>query len=536
MDTEQTRDGRRRRSSLVVTSVAAAVLLAGGGTYLLTASSDDDGGAPAGGGGTPPPLALDGYADGKGGHSDSGPDRTNGTGGGASEGIAPGEPDPTGATYRAVGELPKGPDSAAVYAPRGEVTRESVTRLAEALGLSGTPVAQGDAWRLGPANDGSGPSLQVARKAPGTWTFSRHEPGGGDNCRKGRPCPDGTSPETGTPVGEAAAKKAAAPVLKALGQDGAKLDARQLMGSVRVVNASPEVDGLPTYGWSTGVQVDGDGQVVGGSGHLAALRKGATYPVVSAEKALDLLNASGNGRVGIGGCATPAPRTPQKPGKPAVPEEPDKPVNPADPEKKAPGPRTLPGAEDGTPGSREQAPCEPTVPPKPRPVPVVGATFGLAAHFVAGRQTLVPSWLFEVRPHGAPVSSTVSHPAVEPAYLKAPGLPGDAEPEPGPAEPGIVTKDVRVDGYSVSGRTLALHFTGGVCDTYEATAAESGRQVTVKVTATGEKGKVCIALGKFYTLPVTLEKPLDGRKVVTPKGAAVPRDKGEVRGEPAPRT
>ncbi|GHE89472.1 membrane protein [Streptomyces longispororuber] len=531
MDTEQTRDGRRRRSSLVVTSVAAAVLLAGGGTYLLTASSDDDGGgASAGGGGTPPPLALDGYADGKGGHADSGPDRTNGTGGGASEGtegIAPGEPDPTGATYRAVGELPKGPDSAAVYAPHGEVTRDRVTRLAKALGLSGTPVARGDAWRLGPANDGSGPSLQVTRKAPGTWTFSRHEPGGGDNCRKGRPCPDGTSLETGTPVGEAAAKKAAAPVLKAVGQDGAKLDARQLMGSVRVVNASPEVDGLPTYGWSTGVQVDGDGQVVGGSGHLVAPRKGATYPVVSAEKALALLNASGDDRVGIGGCATPAPRTPQKPGKPAVPEE------------AAPGPRTGAEPEDGTPGAREQAPCEPTVPPKPRPVPVVDATFGLAAHFVAGRQTLVPSWLFEVRPQGAPESSTVSHPAVDPAYLKAPGMPGDAEPEPEPepAEPGsTVTRDVRVDGYSSSGRTLTLHFTGGVCGTYEATAEERGRRVAVKVTETGEKGRVCVKMAKFYTLPVTLEKPLDGRKVVTPGGAAVPRDKGEVRGEPAPRS
>ncbi len=67
---------------------------------------------------------------------------------------------------------------------------------------------------------------------------------------------------------ETAAKKAAVPVLKALGQDDAKLDASELMGAVRVVNADPKVGGLPTYGWTTGVQVGPDGQVVGGNGQL----------------------------------------------------------------------------------------------------------------------------------------------------------------------------------------------------------------------------------------------------------------------------
>ncbi|QDQ11116.1 hypothetical protein [Streptomyces spectabilis] len=509
MSTEQAQDGRRRRPSLVVTSVAAAVLLAGGGgAYLAVASAGEDG-TPAGGGGTPPPLALDGYADGSGGHSDSGTERTdradgtNGGGGTPTEGIAPGEPAPSGVLYRASGELPEGPDEAAVYEPRGEVTKDQAVRLAKALGLSGTPTAQGDSWRLGPANDGSGSSLQVARKAPGTWSFTRSEPGGGDNCLKGKPCPPRTSPELdgGAPVGERAAKAAAAPVLKALGQDGAKLDARQLMGSVRVVNADPEVDGLPTYGWSTGVQVGPDGEVVGGSGQLSKPHKGATYPVVSADEALALLNATGKGGgVSIGGCATPVPHKGDEPSR------------------------------------RDEVRCTPTVPPKQDPIAVEGATFGLAAHFVAGRQTLVPSWLFEVRPQGARDAYTVSHPAVEPAYLKAPGAPGDAEPKPKPDKGDTYTSDVKVDGYSTSGRTLTVHFTGGVCSTYEASARESGGRVSVKVAATEERGKVCIALAKFYTLPVTLEKPLGDRKVVTPGGTAVPRDKGEVKAEPAPRS
>lgn len=44
---------------------------------------------------------------------------------------------------------------------------------------------------------------------------------------------------------ETAAKKAAVPVLKALGQDDAKLDASELMGAVRVVNADPKVGACP---------------------------------------------------------------------------------------------------------------------------------------------------------------------------------------------------------------------------------------------------------------------------------------------------
>lgn len=62
---------------------------------------------------------------------------------------------------------------------------DQVLRLAKALGVSGTPVAEGHGWRLG-GKDGSGPTLQVNREAPGSWTFSRYAPGT-DDCKKG-PC------------------------------------------------------------------------------------------------------------------------------------------------------------------------------------------------------------------------------------------------------------------------------------------------------------------------------------------------------------
>ncbi|MFD8393385.1 hypothetical protein ACFV2N_30310, partial [Streptomyces sp. NPDC059680] len=290
---DDTEDGPagRRRSRLAVVSVAAAVLLVGGGGAYLAASSDTGGRTGAGGaadsGATPPPLRLDGWT---------------GTGG-----IAPGEPDPYGATYVARGGLPAGPGSAPVYVPKGEVGKDAVARLARALGIDGTPVAEGRIWRVG-GKDGTGPSLTVNRDAPGSWTFSRYAPGT-DDCRKGVLCTHDPMGPTGAPVSVRKATAAAAPVLKAAGLDDAKIDASQVMGSQRVVNADPVVGGLPTYGWTTGLTVDQRGELVGGHGLLGAPAKGDTYPVLSAAKTLKLMNAAprSDHRMGIGGCASPVP-------------------------------------------------------------------------------------------------------------------------------------------------------------------------------------------------------------------------------------
>ncbi|GGV39283.1 membrane protein [Streptomyces longisporoflavus] len=489
----------RRRSRLAVASVAATVLLVGGGgAYFAATASGGSGGngsSPAGDGGTPPPLALDGHTDG---------DRQEGGKEGGTEGIAPGEPDPNGAAYRAEGKLPGGPDSAAVYHARGTVSREQVTKLADALGLAGKPTSRDGAWQVGPAKDGSGPSLQVSKQAPGTWTFSRYATGGSDNCRKGKPCSEGsadsgttsTAPNgKGDAVGESEAKKAAAPVLKAVGQDDAKLDADQLMGAVRVVNADPEVGGLPTYGWSTGVQVGSDGQVVGGSGQLKAPEKGATYPVISADETLAQLNKSGGGgSVGIGGCAT------------AMPED--------------------ASGEEG----KKQAPCEPSsAPPKPQPITVKDATFGLAVQFVDGRQTLVPSWLFDVLPQGAEDTFTVTHPAVEPKFITSPSTPSSpptptGKPGQEPGAGGAKDPAAHVESYRADGESLTVHFYGGACGEYSASADESKDSVRVKVTETRKKGEVCVMMAKEFTETVTLDEPLGDRKVVDAQGGGtVPR-------------
>ncbi|MFI5566335.1 hypothetical protein ACIA6T_02915 [Streptomyces sp. NPDC051740] len=478
----------RRRPSLLIASVAAAVLLVGGGgAYLASGASggsgDSGGGTTPGANGdaTPPPLALDGHSE------------------GAANGIAPGEPNPYGVVYRADGSLPEGPGSAPVYRVRGQVTEDRVVALAKALGLEGKPVAEGGSWRIG-GKDGSGPTLRVDREAPGSWTFSRNTPGS-DNC-KGATC---SAPSTGGPVvSESVAKKAAAPVLKAVGQDDAKLDAGRTMGGRRVVNADPEVGGLPTHGWTTGVVVGAEGEVVGGNGRLAEPVKGDAYPVVSAADALKLLNAAPDAgpSAGTGGCAGSVP------------------------------------PEDGRP-----EPCAPATKPKGDTVTVGDAVFGLASHSVDGRPALVPSWLFEVRPQGAEDTFTVTYPAVDPEFLapRTGSGSGSGEASPRPTKPGDEptaapsTRDVDVQGYTAEGDELTVTFTGGVCADYEATTSEKGDRVTVRVTETPWPDKVCILIAKQYQQTVRLDAPLGDRGVVGTDGEPVPLWKDGAR-LPAPPT
>ncbi|WP_030691883.1 hypothetical protein [Streptomyces globisporus] len=484
----------RRRRNVLAASVAAGVLIVGGGgVYLAAAASGEATPAGAGGkaadaAGSPPPLAVE-----AGGGS---------TGGGP--GIAPGEPDPSGGAhgtvYKAKGPLPQGPSSAAVHRPGGLVTSAEVTRLAEALGIEGRPVLVGDVWTIRPEKDGQGPRLDVAKAAPGNWTYSWYDGGPvGDTCLKGRACPppgEAKPSRGGSPVSEAAAKAAAVPVLKALGQDDAKVTATQVMdGSVRVVNADPVVDGLPTHGWSTGLHIGPDGRAVAGSGTLKEPVKGATYPVIGAAKALAELNedAKGAGPVGIGGCATDPPAGVEGSG--------------------GDGPAPVDGSGKADPA----APCRSTADTAPpTEVPVTGAVFGLAAQDVAGERLLVPAWLFTADPVDA-APYTVTETAVAPEYLAPPVKPS---PDEGTAPAR------RIESYRTAedGRKLSVTFWGGVCSTYTAKAVESPAKVAVRIDEKSDPGRACIAIAKEITLTVDLQSPLGGRPVVdAASGEPVPR-------------
>ncbi|WP_333741451.1 hypothetical protein [Streptomyces sp. IBSBF 2806] len=473
-------NGSRRRSPVLIASVAAAVLLVGGGGALLTSGAvgGSGGGSGAGapsGDGTPAVLALDDYSAGTGAPE------------GGTSGIAPGEPNPYGVTYKAAGTLPAGPGSAPVYWARGQVAEADVAGLAKALGVQGTPVVDGEAWKVGVGNDGSGPVLRVNRQAPGMWTFTRYAPGT-DNCSGGAVKCTGTSgAPVDAPVSEAAAKKAAAPILKAVGQDDAKVDASQVMGAQRVVNAEPVIGGLPSYGWATGISVNAQGEVVGGNGQLETPVKGATYPLLSAREALDALNGAPGGghRMGIGGCASPVPLK-----------------------------------------DRLESPCKASTAPARQTATVENAVLGLAPHTSGGRQVLVPSWLFEVKAAGTEAGYTVTQPAVEPAYLKPATTP---TPVPSGTSGTSGERKVHVDGYAVEGRELTVSFTGGVCADYKATAVETDSEVKVTVTETPWPKKVCIMIAKEYHQVVQLDEAPGSRKVVGSDGKAVPLEKAGAR-------
>ncbi|MEU9148205.1 hypothetical protein [Streptomyces sp. NPDC048349] len=468
--------GTRRRPSWAVGSIAAAVLLTGGGSAYWASTAQGDGAGP----GTER-TAASAPRD---GGDPSGP------------GIAPGEPDPSGegVVYRADVTLPEAPASAPSFSAKAEVTSAQAARLAAALGVPGTPRLSGDVWLAGEAADGSGPRLTVTRTAPGTWNFNRFQAGtgnggAGDDCVRGKDtCGPATLPRDagnagpGQPVSEEAAKAAARPVLAAVGQDGAKLDARLTHGSVRVVTADPVVGGLPTQGWSTTVSVGGDGAVVAGSGELTAPVRAADQKVVGAVEALARLNARSGGSDGTGtgpsGCAT------------SVPLDPDQPVGPT----------------DTPPCNPEPRPMKP-----PRTETVKGAVLGLVSGTVDGARGLVPAWLFDVAGKGGAPGHTVAEPAAAGQDMPAPA------PKDGRGVPGF--------SYAQDDRKLTVNFWGSVCSSYSASARESADSVLVKITDTpNQPGQACIMLAQEMSVTVTLEKPLGERKVVdAASGKPLPR-------------
>ncbi|MFJ6544353.1 hypothetical protein ACIQMP_27395 [Streptomyces sp. NPDC091385] len=455
----------RPRTALIVASVAAAVLaLGGGGAWLAAGVGADSEPGAAGAGGTPPPLALDG---------------------GSTAGIAPGESNPYGVRYVAEGKLPDGPGSAAVRTPEGAVGKDAVARLARALEVDGAPVADGDGWRVG--GRAGEPVLRVSGGSAGGWSFSRYTPGT-DNCPKADVCAQDPVAPAADAVSVAKARAVVAPVLKALGQDGAKTDASQVMGARRVVNADPVVGGLPTYGWTTGLTVDERGEIVGGHGMPAVPEKGAEYPVLSADKTLALLNSAQpeGHRMGIGGCATPEPLK-------------DRLEQPC-------GANTTPASPASPKGDR---------------LTVEKAMFGLAAHAVNGQEALVPSWLYQVRGTAARGTFTVTYPAVDPKYLTTAAPSGSAGSG----------RSVKVGAYSAHGRELTVRFMGGVCADHRAAAKESAGRVTVSVTEHPRAGKVCVLMAKEFAETVRLEAPLAGRTVVAEDGGRVPQAESLARPE-----
>jgi hypothetical protein len=558
---------RHRATAVTAGAVASAVLAAGGLAYAVTGlpegAASPGHGRPASPDGRAPALRLDDWP----GHGESGA---------AAAGSA-------ARLVAGAAALPTGPRSARLRTAR-PTDEAAVRRLAAAFGLAGPVRTEPGSWQVGGTPGGAGPVLQVARAAPGSWTYSRY----GTAMH-----PDHLA--AGGPPAPEDARRAAAPVLTALGLTGghARIDATGTAGVLRTVTADPVVGGLPTHGWATVLRIARDGRTESAQGTLGTPGRGAAYPVVSARRALAELNEAGAAG-GVPGCArgrasgdsaadstaagasaptrspgspagaagpsssaAPAPVSPAGPASSAsspspAPPVPPVPSTPPTPSPAAPGPAT--GGAPG--GGTVNGVSSPAPPPalaragaaRPmayvtgrRGVPVGrgrceltvrAAEFGLSAHPVAGVRTLVPSWLFRLAD-----GAVSAEPAVDPAYIahgspdgSAGGsVPGAADAPPAGSRGGgsLGAAGDAPKSYTVSadGRTLRVSFFGGVCDSYSGSAAESARAVRVRIVAHRESGqRMCPMLARRMSVSVGLARPLGHRRVLdAADGSELPR-------------
>ncbi|MEU4259870.1 hypothetical protein AB0B42_19860 [Streptomyces fradiae] len=479
-DTETSTDaGPGRRRPLAVALVAAAVLAAGGGTYLAV-------GGPDGGARTVAGAADDG----RGGPGAS-PSPGGTAPGGTAPGIAPGEPDPSGGErYRVAGPLPKAPEKGHAYRAPEKVTAADAARLAKALGFPGAPVKAPLGWRVGPERDGSGPSLHVDEA--GHWRYEAQGPVT-DDCPKGKRCP---GDPTDRPVDDETARRAAAPLLEALGLADAVVRS-EARGSVRTVTAEPRVDGLPTRDWGPRITVDAGGGVVSAEGRLSTPARGEAYPLISAEQAVRELNATVGAtwpREGVGGCATAVPHLDGS--GPAT----------------ADGDRAGSGPADGDrAGADPSGPCKPgtAVPKRPAEpeVTIRTAVLGLSPAVGWTGATLVPAWLFDGERDGRPYR--FSYPAVPLERLYP-----TAEPS-----------NLAVAPYGPGDRRLRVSFTGGACSPYLVRAYETDTRVRLRVfEIPGGPDRMCAAIALPVEATVVLEAPVGERAVVdAATGRPLPR-------------
>ncbi|MGP3971413.1 hypothetical protein [Streptomyces sp. 6N223] len=522
-----------RRRWPAVTAVAAAVALIAGGVYgAQSLGGSDDGGDGGGSGDAAAPLVLDGYADGQ--RDAAAADAESFTV----------ELNAYAGTLRASGELPEGPETATDYRFDGGPTREQAADLAAVLGVDGTVQDGGGAWIV-TSPDADGPALSALRGAPGMWSYAQGatmtgpaDPDaavGSDVAQK--PVDDTAPVDVAPPPSEAEAIAAVEPLLDELGLSGAPVNASETESNTRIVWATPEVDGLPVAGLETRLAVGPAGELVSGWGAwVPEVTAGEERETIGAMEALDAYNKRG--------ANTELPAEPQCGAGDAADAAEGAEIAPVPPEDgdylEAPRPE----------------PCGEAA--NPEPVDVT-AEFGLALNYSGDEALLVPSWLFhatERQELGLPVS----YPAV-PFEIGSPSG-GDAGSDPGagsgagsdgdvavePAEPGtgadgagpvqrdepaeepgqgggsgVEDRGMSVETHDASGRTLTLHFWGGVCDDYTATAEESGEEIAVRVEPSNpDPERLCVMAAERRTAEVTLSEPVGDRTVVDWNGQEIP--------------
>ena len=299
------------------------------------------------------------------------------------------EATPGSEPYKLVGTLPAGtPADQPLWRLRA-ATADDAQAVADALRLTGTPTRAQGGWALRVGDN------RLIVRDDGNWSW-------GMDCSPDTPVADENA-DVGCAVASSAAvsgPNSQEPELTPSSPPGpTDADARSVAGTLfdrlgvtdpaivvyggdptSTVQASPSVDGKPSFGWMVTVQVDGSGDIVSAYGWLTGPERGADYPVISAQQAFDLLQQQPRPMLML--CK-------QRP--------------------------------DGKPGCADIPPTE-----------VTGATLGVMLDQDSGHPVLVPAWLFSVKGQPEPLAQI----AVDPSYLGPPPTPPAIEPGPPAGEPG----------------------------------------------------------------------------------------------------
>ena len=437
-----------------------------------------------------------------------------------------------GSSFQLVGTLPSGPDSARAQSlPKGAASAAAVRRLAGALGVTAEPGrvegawqagslrvedAAGQPWSLsgscgpdvpvssdgatvscasgtgvvssGTVSSGSGTSdsSSGSGSAPAPAPVGAAEPPVAEPAPAVSPCPDNARcakpgwapfpppPSPGPPVDVTAARHAASLVLADLGLSDADVSVEPA-GEQAFVMADPRVAGLPTSGYATSLQIDGDGHVVGGNGYLGRPSAASSYPLISAKAAFDAL---------------PEPPRPMF----ACPSNADCPVF--------------------------------------QPAVVTGAELGLQLTALADDEAaLLPAWLFTVRDWPAPLAQ----PAIEPQFLirptiapvpvqTAPDQPAPDQPAPpAPGKPAPNPPARSPFGFDSAFPTddpsglIVQYGDSGSCPHANVAPLVKESADSVVVTLEGDSQppeRACTADYRQMLVPLTLQSPLGDRKVI----------------------
>ncbi|MDQ1486457.1 MAG: hypothetical protein QOJ62_2150 [Actinomycetota bacterium] len=363
--------------------------------------------------------------------------------------------------YVLAGPLPDQPTHAPVWRwADTAASQDDVLKVAKAVGLAGTPQRHAYGWELKSAAG----QLLVRDGVGHQWAYARadtlsclpysldidHKSGAMD----GSGCAVAESSAAPPPAGpdEATARAAAAPLFAALALSGTEQVSVGMPTSSVLI--SPAINGMPTQGLETSVDVDAKG-IRSAIGRLDAPNAGDDYPLRTAKSAFDELgngphtmmmpycgpmpmpmgDASGSAQLGAPEATTKV--APAVPAAPALPAGPSSSAVGAPPASGKPA-EPAPASPMNTPPGPDPIPASPMPCPTPVPVKVTGAVLGLELSFDgigAGSEVLVPAWFFSTEGSTYPTTAI----AVDPSFLADPTVPsGSADTGSGSAGSGGV--------------------------------------------------------------------------------------------------